>query len=472
MKRPAPHRASLWLLGGALLVLQVAGLCLQARQSIQGVVAIALLEGAAYLAAVHCVRTLGLASHALTFILVVAAVLRAMTVIMPPYLSSDMYRYVWDGRVQGAGINPYRYVPADEALTTLRDDAIYPNINRSGYARTIYPPAAQMIYFAVTRLSERVTAMKLAMLAFEAVAIVLLIGLLRRSGSPVDQVLIYAWHPLTVWEIAGSGHVDAAMVAFLVLALWARQRRLPVLCGLALAGSTLIKFFPLLLAPALYRRWDWKMPTAFALAVLLLYVPYLSVGWNVLGFLPNYWTEERLASGSGFYLMNLAGWLSGRSDLPSLPYLAAAAVCLARRLADPGRGLRSRRDAALPLVFPVAAAAALPRPLLADAALDLGQLPPLSGPGEPVAFHGAAGQLPAVRAFSDRDRDPSGPPSLAAESAGGASCRQRRAASEITLSDSSAPSARPFSKSPSMRPIWLVTWAKHSTGRPRAAAKA
>jgi len=251
-----------------------------------------------------------------------------MTVIMPPYLSSDMYRYVWDGRVQGAGINPYRYVPADEALTPLRDDAIYPNINRSGYARTIYPPAAQMIYFAVTRLSERVTAMKLAMLAFEAVAIVLLIGLLRRSGSPVDQVLIYAWHPLTVWEIAGSGHVDAAMVAFLVLALWARQRRLPVLCGLALTGSTLIKFFPLLLAPALYRRWDWKMPAALAMAALVLYLPYLSVGWKVLGFLPNYWTEERLASGSGFYLMNLAGYLSGRSDLPSLPYLVAAALGL------------------------------------------------------------------------------------------------------------------------------------------------
>jgi alpha-1,6-mannosyltransferase len=345
LTRPALHRASLWVLGGGLLALQVAGLYLQARQSFQGVVTIALLEGGVYLAAVHCVQRLGLASRALTLILVVAALLRAMTVMMPPYLSSDMYRYVWDGRVQGAGINPYRYVPADEALTALRDDAIYPNINRSGYARTIYPPAAQMIYFAVTRLSERVTAMKLAMLAFEAVAILLLIGLLRRSGSPVDQVLIYAWHPLTVWEIAGSGHVDAAMVAFLVLALWARQRRLPVLCGLALAGSTLIKFLPVVLAPALYRRWDWKMPTAFAVAALLLYLPYLSVGWKVLGFLPSYWTEERLVSGSGFFLMNLAGWLSGRSDLPSLPYLAAAAVGLgtvalavlfARRPADNG----------------------------------------------------------------------------------------------------------------------------------------
>jgi len=70
------------------------------------------------------------------------------------------------------------------------------------------------------------------------------------------------------------------------------------------------------------------MPAAFALAVLLLYLPYLSVGWKVLGFLPNYWTEERLASGSGFYVMNLAGWLSGRSDLPSLPYLVVAAVGL------------------------------------------------------------------------------------------------------------------------------------------------
>ena len=59
----------------------------------------------------------------------------------PPFLSSDMYRYVWDGRVQVAGINPYRYVPADPALQSLRDDAIYPHINRADIARTIYPPS-------------------------------------------------------------------------------------------------------------------------------------------------------------------------------------------------------------------------------------------------------------------------------------------------------------------------------------------
>jgi hypothetical protein len=327
LRQPGSRLWWLALLGGLLLVLQGAGVALQARQSIEGVVSVALAEGAVYLAAVHCARKLG-CGRALTLILAVAALLRAMTVVFPPYLSTDVYRYVWDGRVQGAGINPYRYVPADEALAPLRDDAIYPNINRSGYAHTIYPPAAQLIFLAITRISERVVAMKLGMLVFDAATIVLLLALLRRTGAPAGQLLIYAWHPLTVWEIAGSGHVDAALVAMLALALWARQRRLPGLTGLALAGGTLIKLFPLVVAPALYRRWDWKMPAAFAAAVVLLYLPYLSVGWKVLGFLPSYWAEERLGSGSGLYAVNLAAHLTGRSDLSSLGYLIAAGIVL------------------------------------------------------------------------------------------------------------------------------------------------
>src|SRR5262249_228679 len=190
------------------------------------------------------------------------------------------------------------------ALRPLRDGAIFPNINRSGYARTIYPPAAQIIYFATTRISETVTAMKLGMLAFDAVTIILLVSLLRRTGAPAEQVLIYAWHPLTVWEMGGSGHIDAALVAFLTLALWARHRRLPTLTGLALAGGTLIKFFPLLLVPALYRRWDWKLPAALAAAAIMLYLPYLSVGWEVVGVLPKYLAEERARSGAGVFCMN------------------------------------------------------------------------------------------------------------------------------------------------------------------------
>src|SRR5437763_1627343 len=80
-----------------------------------------------------------------------AAAMRLMALFAPPYLSSDIYRYVWDGRVLAAGINPYRYIPTDPQLDHLRDPAIWPEINRSNYAPTIYPPAAQAIFFAATR---------------------------------------------------------------------------------------------------------------------------------------------------------------------------------------------------------------------------------------------------------------------------------------------------------------------------------
>ena len=87
-----------------------------------------------------------------------AAILRIIALATPPnFLSTDVYRYVWDGRVQGAGINPYLYIPSEPEVASLRDDAIYPHINRLYTAPTIYPPFAQMVFFAVTRFAESVS---------------------------------------------------------------------------------------------------------------------------------------------------------------------------------------------------------------------------------------------------------------------------------------------------------------------------
>ena len=71
------------------------------------------------------------ARHALWLIVAVGLVLRCILLFTEPLLSTDIYRYIWDGCVQAAGINPYRYIPAHEALAALRDAAIYPNINRA-----------------------------------------------------------------------------------------------------------------------------------------------------------------------------------------------------------------------------------------------------------------------------------------------------------------------------------------------------
>ena len=319
----------LYATGIGLVLLTLLGLHVQGRKDIDSLILIALIQGVLYLIAALCTALGVWQGWLVPFFFLIALALRLGPVLAPPALSTDIYRYVWDGRVQGAGINPYRYVPADPALTDLRDAAVYPNINRAGYARTIYPPVAQIIFFLVTRIADGVTAMKLAMVAFDVGTILLILLLLRRGNAPPERVLIYAWHPLTVWEIAGNGHIDSALCFLLTLALLFRQRGMPLATGIALAGGTLIKLVPVLLIPALYRRWDWRLPAAFAATIALLYLPYLSVGWRVLGFIPDYVAEERFTGGSGFYFLNLFDYLAGITDPPVEAYAAIVLAIMA-----------------------------------------------------------------------------------------------------------------------------------------------
>lgn len=253
--------------------------------------------------------------------LIFAGLFRLSILFAPPYLSDDTYRYVWDGRVQAAGINPYRYVPADESLAHLRDETVYPYINRRDSARTIYPPVAEAAFLLVTRLSESVTWMKAAMVGFEAIAVWALLQLLISFGFARQRVLIYAWHPLAVWEIAGSGHVDALAIAFVALALLARRKHARTLTGVLIACATCIKLFPAVLFPALYIRRSWKMPLAFVATVLIAYLPYLSVGpLAVLGSLPGYASERGMVSGEQFFLLALARQFLN-ANLPTSAYL-------------------------------------------------------------------------------------------------------------------------------------------------------
>src|ERR1043165_647534 len=260
--------------------------------------------------------------------LVFAALFRLAIIFSPPYLSDAIYRYIWDGRVQAAGVNPYRYMPAEEPLAQLRDEAIYPHINRRDSVRTIYPPIAQAAFLLITRFSESVTWMKAAMVGFEAIAIWAIVQLLSSFGFARQRVLIYAWHPLAIWEFAGSGHADALAIAFIALALLARRKNAETLTGVLLACATCVKLFPAALFPALYTRKSWKMPLAFAATVLLVYVPYLSVGpMGVLGFLPGYASERGMVNGEQFFLLTVARQVFHVS-VPTSVYLVFTVVVL------------------------------------------------------------------------------------------------------------------------------------------------
>ena len=266
-------------------------------------------------------------------VLALAGVMRVLTLGSPPLLSTDLYRYVWDGKVQTAGLNPYLYLPAAPELQGLRDngtgvEAIYPNINRADYAPTIYPPVAQAIFAVVARAWPTIWGMKAAMLVFDALAIAAALLLLRTAGLPAERVLILAWNPLTVWEFAGGGHIDAAALAFSGMALLLAAWRFPSVAGLALGAAVLCKLLPAALFPAVWRRWDLRTPLACGALIVVGYLCYAGAGWRVLGYLPGYASEEGLGDGGGLFLLRLWALLGPLPSWAGAAYAAAAALGL------------------------------------------------------------------------------------------------------------------------------------------------
>ena len=345
-----PKAPLYWLtwLGTALVALTISGLLLDvpARTGDVRFLRVSMLVGllafsaGIYFAAVRLILRHTWPRCTIWIVLGVATALRGLLLTEPPVLSSDIYRYVWDGRVQAAGINPYRYRPADPALASLRDAIIYPQINRASYARTIYPPVAQLVFGGVGRIWDSVTGMRLAILGFEAIGVVCLLGLLPLAELPRERILIYAWNPLALWSFASDGHVDAISIGLLGLALLLRARHKDGWAGAALAGAVLTKFVPLVVAPAFVRGGRFWRPALAGLTVIGCgYALYSSAGWHVFGFLLSYGQEEGIDSGHGIWL------LAGLAHLIKLPpvapiayagcialiFLALAAIILRRR---------------------------------------------------------------------------------------------------------------------------------------------
>jgi hypothetical protein len=293
----------------------------------------------------------------LAVVLFFAVGFRAVLVMQRPYLSADVYRYVWDGHVQAAGINPYSYVPEAVELSGLRDDKIYPNITADDKQWfSPYPPVAQVVFLAVSLIRPMsVTAFKATMATFDLVAILLLMLVLARSGLDPARAIIFAWHPLLIFESAHSGHVEAVFIACLALALVAWSSRKHALTGVALALATLVKVYPALLLPAfliarpngscsegaqrseqsngtsagrrlgrVVHKNNLTVLASFAATIVLAYMPYAGAGRNVFGFLGRYTQEEGFVqSGARYFLLDAVRKLL---PIPTIVFVTLAAA--------------------------------------------------------------------------------------------------------------------------------------------------
>ncbi|MCP4680099.1 MAG: DUF2029 domain-containing protein [Deltaproteobacteria bacterium] len=222
-------------------------------------------------------------------VIVISLGLRLILVAAPPTYSDDVHRYVWDGKMVAAGINPYRHAPDALELELLRDEW-WSKINHRSL-RTIYPPLAEAVFGAVALVRPHPTAFKLlGALADTAVVCLLMLlagGRLRRldghsetQSKAVYVGLIYGLCPLPCIETSMSGHFEPLASSLVLIVLInlkkARGSRASFFLGLA-AG---IKLIPALLLPILGRRFRlaWLV---FPLVFGSLYLPFISAGWEV-----------------------------------------------------------------------------------------------------------------------------------------------------------------------------------------------
>ena len=214
------------------------------------------------------------------FVLVVAVLARLAVLWLPPTLSDDVYRYVWDGLVQLDGTSPYAHAPRDAALAELRSEHgdLYGHLNSAGFY-SVYPPLSQLLFAASATTAQvgasplvAVYLLKLLLAAAEIGALLLLSRLV-----PARLLVLYAWHPLAVIESAGQAHGEALAALLILTCVYTVPREKPLAAGAALGGAVMVKLWPLALLPLLWRRAGVTSMLAASAVMLALALPYASV---------------------------------------------------------------------------------------------------------------------------------------------------------------------------------------------------
>lgn len=302
--------------------------------------------------------------HSLRLALAGGALLQLVAVGFAPSTTDDYYRYLWDGKVQAAGIDPYRYAPLDPALGYLRDELLFPadtrtpeekaaavaegrydpcttrgvphdctRINRPG-VHTIYPPVAEFAFLGLHWVSPERHRVRMLQAFAAALALAVagaLIWALRRAGRDPRAAVWWAWCPIVWLECGNNAHIDVLGILLLVGCfglLAARDgaggdRRLAA-AGALFGAAIAVKLVPVLVAPALLIKRGHVLLGSAAAVFAVGYLPHLLfVGTDVIGYLPGYLEEEGYSGEQRFAVLRLL--LS--SDLaPVLAVLLGAVV--------------------------------------------------------------------------------------------------------------------------------------------------
>jgi hypothetical protein len=242
-----------------------------------------------------------------------ALLMRSLLLATSPSLSDDVFRYVWDGKVRNAGLDPYRYAPSAPELAYLRDP-LWNGINFKSMP-TPYPPLAEALFALAYRLvPDSVKAMQFLATTFDLGIVLLLIPMLDRYGLDPRRVLIYAWNPLVVVQFAHSAHYDAAMILPLLGAIFLLAFGRRALSAGLMGVSVLTKLVPMVAALPFLLLWGLGGTMTMGVVVGTGLAPWLLASRDAGGVLSEA-SDARFNDSLGYLLVRLLGRFSPDPDI-------------------------------------------------------------------------------------------------------------------------------------------------------------
>ncbi len=245
-------------------------------------------------------------------VLLFAVIFRLALVWLPPSLSDDAYRYVWDGLVQAQHVNPYEFKPEAAELEIIHGEDVYERLNSKSFY-SVYPPVSQFVFaFGSLFSSQGWMASHFAIKGILVLAELMALLLLARLVS-TRSLMLYAWNPLVLLETAGQGHTESLLLLALVVVICASRAGKSAWASVALATATWVKLFPVVLFPLLWRRLGWRAVWPGAVALGLFAIPYAApyVLTNVRESLDLYTRFFEFNAGLYYTIKQVFYWIAG-----------------------------------------------------------------------------------------------------------------------------------------------------------------
>ena len=184
----------------------------------------------------------------------IVLLVRASFLNSNPIGSDDVYRYMWDGKVQAAGNNPYLLTPNDARLDSLHSQLLPAMVNHPDM-KSVYFPLSQWVFYCCYRISgENIWGYKLVLLLAEIATVIGLFLLVPKLNISPKFVLLYALCPLTVTQFALDAHLDGVGLPLLVFGLFFYLEGKKPLSYVLFALSISIKPIAVLILPILFFR--------------------------------------------------------------------------------------------------------------------------------------------------------------------------------------------------------------------------